>query len=115
MAHKSAAVTNTIEVEKPHTDGRRERSRSSRRAIIHAMMDLIVEGDFATRPKWRMNSAYGGCRATVCEVTRMGRTCAFGGRIAFGLSQLKSGVVQPLLEFRHDQCHCFGQTIREGE
>ena len=45
MARKSAAVRNTIEGGKPHTDGRRERSRASRRAIIHAMMDLIVEGD----------------------------------------------------------------------
>lgn len=45
MARKSAAVRDTIEGEKPHTDGRRERSRASRRAIIHAMMDLIVEGD----------------------------------------------------------------------
>lgn len=45
MARKSVAVRSTIEGEKPHTDGRRERSRASRRAIIHAMMDLIVEGD----------------------------------------------------------------------
>ncbi|HAU21919.1 MAG TPA: TetR family transcriptional regulator [Erythrobacter sp.] len=45
MARKSVAVRSTIEGEKPHTDGRRERSRASRRAIIRAMMDLIVEGD----------------------------------------------------------------------
>lgn len=45
MASKSAEVRNTIEGEKPHSDGRRERSRASRRAIIQAMMDLIMEGD----------------------------------------------------------------------
>lgn len=45
MARESAAVSKRIEDEKPHSDGRRERSRASRRAIIQAMMDLIVEGD----------------------------------------------------------------------
>lgn len=45
MAHKKAAVRDAIEGEPPHPDGRRERSRSSRRRIVEAMLDLIAAGD----------------------------------------------------------------------
>ena len=31
----------------PHSDGRRERSRSSRAKIVHAMLDLVQRGDVA--------------------------------------------------------------------
>ena len=44
MARKSTVVENAIEAEGPHSDGRRERSRTSRGKIIRAMMDLIATG-----------------------------------------------------------------------
>lgn len=44
-AGRKAAVDKVMEGAGPHPDGRRERSRASRRKIIHAMMDLISEGD----------------------------------------------------------------------
>lgn len=45
MNRKKAAVREAIAGEDPHPDGRRERSRSSRRRIIEAMMSLVAEGD----------------------------------------------------------------------
>ncbi|MXO90870.1 TetR/AcrR family transcriptional regulator [Pontixanthobacter aquaemixtae] len=45
MADQSVAVEKVIDGEGPLADGRRERSRSSRKKIIQAMMDLIVQGD----------------------------------------------------------------------
>lgn len=45
MGRQKAAVREVIEGGGPHPDGRRERSRSSRRRIIEAMMDLVVGGD----------------------------------------------------------------------
>lgn len=45
MNRKKAAVHEAIEGEGPHPDGRRERSRSSRRRIIEAMMNLVADGD----------------------------------------------------------------------
>lgn len=45
MNRKKVAVHEAIAGEGPHPDGRRERSRSSRRRIIEAMLDLIAAGD----------------------------------------------------------------------
>ncbi|WP_095012504.1 TetR/AcrR family transcriptional regulator [Tsuneonella mangrovi] len=45
MGRRPAAVGKAIEGNGPHPDGRRERSRSSRRRIIEAMMDLIAGGN----------------------------------------------------------------------
>lgn len=45
MGRQKAAVREAIEGSGPHPDGRRERSRSSRRRIIEAMMDLVAGGD----------------------------------------------------------------------
>lgn len=45
MGRSTAAVKKAIEGEGPHADGRRERSRSSRKKIIQAMMDLMAAGD----------------------------------------------------------------------
>jgi len=45
MTSKSAAISDAIQAGKPHEDGRRERSRASRRAIVKATMDLMAEGD----------------------------------------------------------------------
>lgn len=45
MVRKTAAVKKVLDGDGPHEDGRRERSRSSRRRIIEAMMDLIAAGD----------------------------------------------------------------------
>lgn len=45
MGKKPSAVKKVIEGDGPHPDGRRERSRASRKSIIEAMMDLIAEGD----------------------------------------------------------------------
>lgn len=47
MAKQSVAVKKVIEGDGPLPDGRRERSRASRRKIIQAMMDLIVAGDIS--------------------------------------------------------------------
>ena len=45
MGRQKAAVREAIAGEGPHPDGRRERSRSSRRRIIEAMMDLVAAGN----------------------------------------------------------------------
>ena len=45
MGRQKAALQDAIGRGGPHPDGRRERSRSSRRRIIEAMMDLIAAGD----------------------------------------------------------------------
>lgn len=45
MSRHKAAVREVIEEGGPHPDGRRERSRSSRRRIIESMMDLVAAGD----------------------------------------------------------------------
>ncbi|ANY19375.1 hypothetical protein A6F68_00849 [Tsuneonella dongtanensis] len=45
MVRQKAEVREAIEGDGPHPDGRRERSRSSRRRIIEAMMDLVAGGD----------------------------------------------------------------------
>jgi AcrR family transcriptional regulator len=45
MAQQNVAVKKVIEGEGPLADGRRERSRASRKKIIQAMMDLIADGD----------------------------------------------------------------------
>ena len=45
MAQHNVAVKKIIEGEGPLADGRRERSRASRKKIIHAMMDLIAAGN----------------------------------------------------------------------
>jgi len=45
MVQQNAAVKKVIEGAGPLADGRRERSRASRKKIIQAMMDLVAAGD----------------------------------------------------------------------
>ena len=44
MASRTAAITKAIDAQDRHTDGRRERSRSSRRKILRAMLELQLSG-----------------------------------------------------------------------
>jgi AcrR family transcriptional regulator len=44
MTSRAAAITRAIESRERHADGRRERSRNSRRKILQAMLELQLEG-----------------------------------------------------------------------
>lgn len=47
MTKRASAISEAIDGDGPHPDGRRERSRSSRKKIIQAMMDLVAAGEIS--------------------------------------------------------------------